>query len=391
MRMDTTNLSPIIWLVAFQFIVYAVGWGLFSLLLRDERAAVANWGGFMLLLGAAFLLAAQRGEPRTWAAYVGSNILWMSSYVLLSRGMAHFIRRPQRDLENLLLLGLASLGFVVAGPGADNGPWRVILAYGFGAVILGRAWFASLRPLLAELGPRMAWPLSTPGGLIVAVFALRTVQQVFDFGRVLEVHQISDTNRHMLFGFLFGAAMFNFSFMGLLTLRLVERLRDQAGRDPLTGLLNRRTFEEGFAAEWERLRRGGPGFAVLALDLDHFKRVNDTHGHLVGDMVLTQTAQRLRQVARQMDTLARTGGEEFVVLVPQTDRAGALAAAERLRRAVSAAPFDIPRGALPVTLSVGVALAKADEADPRAVLQRADQALYEAKAAGRDCSRAKEL
>jgi diguanylate cyclase (GGDEF)-like protein len=389
--MDTTNLSPIIWLVAFQFTLYAVGWGLFSLLLRDERAAVAHWGGFMLLLGAGFLLAAQRGEPHTWAAYVGSNILWMASYVSLRRGLEHFARQPTRDLENALLLGLASIGFVIAGPGAGSAPWRVALAYGFGAVILGRAVFALRRPMRDEFGPRLAWLLAAPGWAMVASFVLRTVQQVLDPGRVLEVHQISDTNRHMLVGFLGGAAMFNFSFMGLLTMRLVERLREQAGRDPLTNLLNRRSFEEGFALEWERLRRGGPGFAVLALDLDHFKRINDTHGHLVGDMALTQTAQRLRQVARQMDILARTGGEEFVVLVPHADRAGALAAAERLRLAVSTAPFDAPRGALPVTLSVGVALAQGDEADPRAVLQRADQALYEAKAAGRNCSRLKDL
>jgi len=389
--MDTTNLSPIIWLVAFQFMLYAVGWGLFSVLLRDDRAAVAHWGGFMLLLGGGFLLAAQRDETRSWPAYVVSNILWMAAYVSLRRGLEQFARQPKRDLENLLLLGLAGIGFVVVGPSESSGPWRVLLAYGFGAVILARAVFALRQPMREEFGPRMAWLLAAPGWAMVAAFALRTVQQLIEPGRVLEVHQVTGTNRHMLFGFLLGAAMFNFSFMGLLTLRLVQRLREQAGRDPLTGLLNRRTFEEGFAIEWERLRRGGPAFAVLALDLDHFKRINDVHGHLVGDAVLTQTAQRLRQVARQTDTLARTGGEEFVVLVPQTDRAGALAAAERLRQTVNALPFDIPRGSLPVTLSIGVALAQVGEADPRAVLQRADQALYEAKGAGRDCCRAKDL
>jgi diguanylate cyclase (GGDEF)-like protein len=237
-----------------------------------------------------------------------------------------------------------------------------------------------------EFGLRTSLALGVPALLLIAMFSARTLEQLVDPGRVLEMQIASAGNRNMLFGYLAGAAMFNFSFMGLVTMRLVRRLSEQARLDPLTGLLNRRAFEELFDGEWGRLRRGGPGFAVLALDLDHFKRINDAHGHLAGDAVLAQTAQRLRQAARQIDTVARTGGEEFIVLVPHADRNGALAVAERLRLAVRQEPFSTPRGNVPVTLSIGVAVARPDETDTRAVLQRADRALYDAKAAGRDIS-----
>lgn len=385
--MVSLTLSAMVWLVAGQFLLYALGWGLFSLLLKGERRAVAHWGVFMLLTGVGFLLAAQRGEPRTWLAYVGSNICWISGYVSLRRGLECFHRLPVRDAEHLVTLGIIVLAFAVVGPEVERSAWRVVLAYGGGAWIMVRVLLVVNSATRREFGLRTSIALGVPALLMIAMFSVRTLEQLIDPTRVLEMQNVTASNRNMLFGYLAGAAMFNFSFMGLVTMRLVRRLSEQARLDPLTGLPNRRAFEELFAGEWGRLRRGGPGFAVLALDLDHFKRINDAHGHLVGDAVLAQTAQRLRQAARQIDTVARTGGEEFIVLVPQADQQGAFSAAERLRLAVRSEAFTTVRGDLSVTLSIGVAIARADEGDPRTVLQRADRALYDAKTAGRDVTR----
>jgi diguanylate cyclase (GGDEF)-like protein len=260
----------------------------------------------------------------------------------------------------------------------------VIVAYGLGAWVLLRTVMGLIPALRTELGPRLPWLLAAPALLLITVFCLRVVQQALDFERVFELHRLADSNRNLLFGYLAGAAMFNFSFMGLVTLRLTRRLREQSRHDALTGLPNRRVLEHELEREWQRLQRSGERFAVLALDLDHFKRVNDEHGHLAGDAVLSQIAQRVRQVVRQVDTAARTGGEEFVVLMPQGDLAGALAAAERVRAGVKAAPFELPEGQVALTISIGVALAEATDTDVRQVLQRADRALYRAKEAGRD-------
>lgn len=227
--------------------------------------------------------------------------------------------------------------------------------------------------------------------MVVAVlFIVRMSQQLIDLDRRFEMHFLDEGNRLLLYGYLVSAAMFNFAFIGLLTTRFVGRMRQQALHDPLTALPNRRALDNELQKAWQRLRREHRRFALLALDLDRFKAVNDVYGHLAGDSVLQQVAQRLKAAARSMDTVARTGGEEFIVLVPQVDLAGAMAAAERLRASVMAKPFEGPEVSLPMTISVGVAMAGEHDTDLKLVMQRADLALYEAKTSGRDgglCSR----
>ncbi len=171
--------------------------------------------------------------------------------------------------------------------------------------------------------------------------------------------------------------------------RLAEQLRvhlmaveEEAATDPLTGVLNRRALDRLLERETERCEASGAITAVLALDIDHFKTVNDTHGHAMGDAALRAFAERIRSQLRQSDHLARLGGEEFVVLLPGAPRAKAIEIAERLRAAVADAPLvDAPRVA--VTVSIGVAVRVPGETAP-GLLARADAAAYGAKRAGRD-------
>jgi diguanylate cyclase (GGDEF)-like protein len=129
------------------------------------------------------------------------------------------------------------------------------------------------------------------------------------------------------------------------------------------------------------------GPAVLLLDLDHFKRVNDVHGHLMGDAVLQTVADRIASVLRQDDCLARWGGEEFAVLASDIDRDGVIALAERARGVVAERPIEVGEISIALTLSVGAALATDGMATPDSVVDAADRALYDAKAAGRNCIR----
>ncbi len=155
--------------------------------------------------------------------------------------------------------------------------------------------------------------------------------------------------------------------------------------DGLTGLWNFRYFTMTVAKEIERAARFGRPLALLMLDLDHFKVVNDTHGHPRGDAVLVEFAGRLKGQVRDVDTVARYGGEEFVVVLPETDEEGARLAAERICDAMRRRPFGDP-DALPVdvTVSAGVAVFPTHGASSSALLRMADEALYEAKRAGRD-------
>ncbi len=166
-----------------------------------------------------------------------------------------------------------------------------------------------------------------------------------------------------------------------------RRLQALASTDPLSGLANRRQFDLVFAQEWARAKRDHQSLALLLLDLDRFKKLNDTHGHQVGDACITAVAAAMGgALMRGGDFLARYGGEEFLALLPATDRRGAMHIAEKLRAAVEALAVPTPEGSqVRLTISIGVATAMPqDGADPDTLMRQADGALYAAKRSGRN-------
>ena len=182
---------------------------------------------------------------------------------------------------------------------------------------------------------------------------------------------------------LMGTVIAAAALVGLLRARmarLVERLSDASRTDPLTGLLNRRGFEELMDVEIARARRSGRPLSVLIADLDHFKRLNDRGGHAAGDAALRRFAAVARSCCRRVDVLGRLGGEEFALLLPDADAERAFLVAERLRCGFA----DANSGKGGTTVSVGVASASATHPDREALMKAADQALYGAKALGRD-------
>ncbi len=164
------------------------------------------------------------------------------------------------------------------------------------------------------------------------------------------------------------------------------RLEALAHIDPLTQLLNRRALTVNLVAELERVRRYNAPLTVLMIDVDHFKLVNDTHGHIAGDLVLEELGLVLQRAVRSVDTVARYGGEEFVIVLPETGEQGATAFAERLRAKVEWNSFSIGKGqSLKITISIGLTTfdgARAETAEE--LLDSADKALYRAKQGGRN-------
>lgn len=161
-------------------------------------------------------------------------------------------------------------------------------------------------------------------------------------------------------------------------------LRELATVDALTGALSRRAFREAATKQLALAKRHGHEATCLLFDLDHFKAVNDSYGHSVGDTVLAQTVASCRSVLRESDLIGRVGGEEFAVMLPHTGRAASLGVAEKLRSAIAAQRFAGTEGHFSVTASCGLATSSPAQSDLDTMLQRADEALYAAKANGRD-------
>lgn len=227
---------------------------------------------------------------------------------------------------------------------------------------------AETNPTLSELFPQgrnfLVVPLTAEGGSVGVV--------VLEHGARLD----SRIERRVV------SMVERFSSHAALALRnasLVDQLRDMAATDGLTGVANRRTFEAALEVELSRASRSGSAVSLVLLDIDHFKLLNDTHGHQVGDEVLRGVAKLLREQSRAFDTPARYGGEEFAVIMPGCDIADAERGAERLRRAISAMETVAP-----VTVSAGVATFPVHAVDPGTLVQMADGALYQSKDAGRN-------
>jgi diguanylate cyclase (GGDEF)-like protein len=193
-----------------------------------------------------------------------------------------------------------------------------------------------------------------------------------------------------LYSYLSLSTAIAFTVFGFLVGRIEDKLSASAEllttlslTDSLTGLPNRRAFEEALERTHSFAARRGTPFSIVMLDIDHFKRVNDTYGHEAGDQLLSMLGKLLLEAQRREDFAARIGGEEFAIVMPADDAAAAAAAAERVLQAVRHLPFEQNGVRIPVTVSAGVAQWDMHE-EATDVLRHADQALYDAKRSGRD-------
>lgn len=171
---------------------------------------------------------------------------------------------------------------------------------------------------------------------------------------------------------------------------LYQKVQELAIIDGLTGILSRRYFLERFAEEMKRSKQFKYNFAFLMVDIDRFKEYNDRYGHLVGDVILKEVARIIKDSLRQIDLVCRYGGEEFSILLTETDKTGAMFAAERIRQSVESRHIRAYDEDLRVTISVGISVFPQQGRDSQELIDKADQALYQAKEAGRNKVRAYE-
>ena len=363
---------------ALALILLALFWYV-SRVARGVRG-IASWGigHFFYSVGAAMLDGTATGLERagsttaTTVAAIGGMLACGGLAVLAGAAIKFAQQRALRPAEWILVPALVLLSALawLAGDVID----------GQGAA-MSLAELVMLAILLWQLRRLDVPPLRVPARLVMlgaAVLALL-------YGRDL-VQAITGRygpNDAWVNVDLSTWYLINFCMLMLASFRAAESLRQTAMLDPLTGTLNRRGLFARLDPDLERLTREGH-LAVIALDLDHFKRVNDRYGHAIGDLVLQKLSDTIRGQSREHDVFARTGGEEFVIVVTGPDACNAQALAERIRVSLSTMRLDPPSPPVRVTASLGVSLS--NRPMPLSMLMRgADEALYTAKRAGRDC------
>jgi diguanylate cyclase (GGDEF)-like protein len=382
--MDSAQLAPALWLMVFQLILYGVSWALCGALLGEDKAAVMHWGLFLLLMALAAALAVFRSEPRSWWAFNGAALLTLLAFASMRRGFECFLRAPSSDNEQLVMLALVGGAVASLGTGPGGSAWRVVLTFGAQAYTMVRLLMTAYVPVRSEFGRTAQIGMLVPGLLLAGALLLPPLQQLTNLDQPREIRLDQGVTASAIATYLFAAALFNTGFMMLLMQRLLLGLHRSSRRDPLTGLENRGAIDATLGHLWAQATRGGEGFAVLLIDVDHFKRINDAHGHAVGDQVLEHVASVIAAQARQADTVGRYGGDEFIIVAPQSTLAGAVQAAERLRLGMEAEHIHARASNLRVTLSIGVASSTSEDLAVADVLARADRALYRAKARGRN-------
>ena len=389
-----TPSSVALLLLALQYAVLAPAWMVAALVLPGERRPAGWWaahsGGSALgLLLIVFGMYAEHAPARALG-----NVLVVAATLALQRGVWSFTGQRRWTLLQGLMLAASAVVSVLAAMDAAWVPTRIAAVAGIWAAlyfwIAADVWRHVRQSLRLRWGLLYALPMLL-AGVMLAARSLRALQSPETV--MAEVLQNTVLSLGSSLTGMVSALVIQMMLMALVVSRMVSRLERLSRHDPLTGLLNRRAIDECLQQEEHRVRRfpaqdkSALPFSVLMIDIDHFKRINDSCGHAVGDRALQHLAAVMGAQLREIDCLARWGGEEFLALLPGTTGADALALAERLCGRIRSLPLASEAGRLTLTASVGVADWHGQQDSINDLLRRADAALYLAKHEGRDQAR----
>lgn len=373
--MPTVLLAIVVVACSMGSAVLVSGWRL------PRPDGLALWGVGLLLLALGFVLFGLHGWlDMPWLLWLG-NVLLSLSYAMVLLALEHFHQRrcsPWWLAGPVWLVALLSWGFL------HQPQWRVPAV---DAVLLGQWGIVAASVFRCQTGPleRGRWLLLLGSGLMGGVYLGRLWSQAMGWCQIdqLLLSQLPQVLTH--FAGLAGLVFLTLGYVLMTKERADAEFRQNARLDALTGVPNRSAFLDTFQHVLAQAARGRWPVSLLMADIDKFKVINDTYGHLAGDAVLRAVAQRLQSGLRAQDTLGRYGGEEFLVLLPDTPMTGARTLAQHLRYSVEQMVVPWEGQSIAVTISVGVYGRIPDGVqDAQALIDRADQAMYAAKRAGRN-------
>jgi diguanylate cyclase (GGDEF)-like protein len=364
--------SWLVGLMAAQFGVHAAGWAMTALMQRRADGPEGHFAAFWLALAAALALHLAAASA---AAALAEGLLLLAA-LAVHRGLMRFYRQeaPDRLYAAALALTVLALGATLAGVlPATRGHAVASLLVALTAVAGARTFWVNGRTRTRTLSIAAAAAMGT----VAVGMGARAVTLALGPAHALpDLAGATPLNAAFAIGLFFLAGLFNLAQIRLVLGRVLQHLMAQTQRDALTGVANRRGFMMALDATHRRAVRDGTRYGLLMIDIDHFKRINDSRGHAAGDEALRGLALQLQHTLRAGDTVGRLGGEEFCLLLPGCDLGGAQGLAERVCQAVA--------GANAITVSIGVALADASLENAEQALARADAALYRAKHEGRN-------
>lgn len=333
------------------------------------------------MCAAAALIYSLDGVVPPALAALGGNALLLSGEVLLLLGSQRFLGAPTH-IRFWVMLCAADL-LLLAWFSSVQPDYRVRMLL-FGALRI--AIMATHLHLLLVRARGFAGKFMA-AVLVVQMLTLvvRTIAAVWVDSAVSQRFDPSALQSTYLLVSVFSLMLLSIGCQFMASERVHDEFKYLATHDDLTGAMARRTVIEACKQELSRWQRYGEPLSMLLLDVDHFKRINDVHGHQVGDQVLTELVRVLRRSMRRVDVLGRYGGEEFIVLLPATDLTAARPLAERMRHAVATHGLDSPTPG--VTVSIGISSVRQGDNCVEALLSRADAALYQAKRDGRNLVR----
>lgn len=347
---------------------------------RALQVPIRLWVRSLLVSPLAFVLFALRGRVPDWASIVVANFLLLISITMLIQAL-----RRYNDLRDLREWMAVNLGVNLVG---------IIAMTYFWPSIEGRTSLVSLQvTALFLLGVFSVWrgseTITNPERMVAVFFAAGVLIMLLRLGYYADT-QITDLFESSItqsIVFTYASLMPVIATSGFLLMcgqRLNKDLSRLATLDPLTEVFNRRTMAELANKAIAASKRHGRPLSVLLLDIDHFKRINDEFGHESGDIALCRFVELVREVLRGSDVIARMGGEEFVLILPDTDQSSAVVLAERIRQHLESADFTVSGWPVSIRASIGVSALGPEVNNLESLLREADHAMYEAKRTGRN-------
>lgn len=371
-------------LVAISLVLGMLGlvWVGMALGLRLLPRACLSMAAINGLMATSLLISALHPSPATWLWTWLSDLTSQVSLWLLCLVPAWIGGRsaPWRLVLGLALLGQSLLQYVFWQPRFE---WHTSVIFGQLAVAATLSGIEAYRLGRQRLRRGISALISSPLMLIGLLLALRALSPLVLPYEERDLRGAGEFNLIFLWSSLVLGLVTDTVMASLVLMKLVLDIRQLTMFDPLTGVMNRRAFELALTQAHARFQRGQP-YALVMLDMDFFKQLNDKLGHAAGDAALKAMVTVMRPCVREVDALARLGGEEFAVLLVQTDQSGAALVAERMRAMLQALQFEWKGQPWTLSASFGIAEAQPGDGSAEPVLARADRALYMAKRLGRN-------